>query len=273
MRVIINAANEAGLATRAEPDTFTLLLGEFSKADCRRVFPKATSKAYKAGFESLSQAQDFIASAACTFTPEQKSSYLQHKMDVLPVLAKGDVTGLRIDACLENRETGETRWVDVTGMHTSSCSYRDKELKALAKKKLSADIADLYKLPDVFLAEPSPNLLQREGEKIEKYSRLILTARKQFTEGKRLAIPAFSPFVFSDCGQLAPQAIELQDWIVEQYRRKCAKIGARSDGFTVQELVRSFRHKLKVEVQLAIAAGLGQMIQAAGQAWGGLGPA
>ena len=56
MRVIVRAAQEAGLSSRCEPDTHSLLLGEFSKADCRRVFPKATSKAYKTAFEKLSQA-------------------------------------------------------------------------------------------------------------------------------------------------------------------------------------------------------------------------
>ena len=53
--VIVSAAREAGLSARTEPDTHSLLLGEFSKADCRRVFPKAVSKAYKIGFENVSK--------------------------------------------------------------------------------------------------------------------------------------------------------------------------------------------------------------------------
>ena len=58
MRVIVTAAQQAGLIARVEPDTHSLLLGEFSKADCRRVFPKATSKAYKEAFEEVSKVVD-----------------------------------------------------------------------------------------------------------------------------------------------------------------------------------------------------------------------
>jgi hypothetical protein len=96
MRVIVNAAQEAGLFTRCEPDTHSLLLGEFSKADCRRVFPKAVSKAYKAGFEKLSQAVDFIASVDCSLSPEEKQTLIQTQIDLLPT-HQGESVGLRID--------------------------------------------------------------------------------------------------------------------------------------------------------------------------------
>ena len=44
-RVVVQAAMEAGLAVRVEPQTYDLLLGEFSRADCRRIFPKYASRA------------------------------------------------------------------------------------------------------------------------------------------------------------------------------------------------------------------------------------
>jgi len=99
----------------------------------------------------------------------------------------------------------------------------------------------------------------------------MLVAKKQHSEGKRISIPKFHPFVVSDCGELAPRAYDLQEWLVEQYRLKCAKAGPRADGCTAPDLVREFRHKLKVAVQVAVAAGLGSMICAAGQPWQGLG--
>ena len=113
VNVIVTLAKEAGLETRKEPDTYSLLLGEFSKKECQRVFPKRVDKAYKAGFEALSQAVDFTSSADCALTLEQKQSYIQNKIDKLPVLAKDDAAGLRIDASLTNPETGETFWVDI----------------------------------------------------------------------------------------------------------------------------------------------------------------
>ena len=78
-------------------------------------------------------------------------------------------------------------------------------------------------------------------------------------------------FFVSDCGELAPLAYDLQEWIVEQFRQKCLREGPRSDGCRPSDRVREFRHKLKVGVQVAVAAGLRSMIQGAGHAWGNLG--
>ena len=86
-------------------------------------------------------------------------------------------------------------------------------------------------------------------------------------------MPSFTPFVVSDFGEIAPSAMDLQEWIVEQFRRRCVKLGRRADGCSTSDLVRQFRHKFKVGIQMAIATGLGSMIQAAGQPWGDLGPA
>ncbi len=98
-----------------------------------------------------------------------------------------------------------------------------------------------------------------------------MAATKQHTDGKRSSLPKFSPFVVSDFGELSPAATELQEWLVDQYRVKLKKDGRRDDGCSNAELVRQFRHKFKVTVQLAIASGLGAMIQAGGQPWGDLG--
>ena len=98
-----------------------------------------------------------------------------------------------------------------------------------------------------------------------------MVAKQQHMDGKRSSLPSFTPFVVSDFGELSPAAVDLQEWIVEQFRKKCMKHGARADGCSTLDLVRKFRYKFKVAIQFAMAAGLGSMIQAAGQPWGGLG--
>jgi endogenous inhibitor of DNA gyrase (YacG/DUF329 family) len=271
MDVLANAGREAGLETKTEPDTHSLLLGEFSKADCRRVFPSKVSAAYRLGFQALSQASEFIASAECGLSVEEKAVYMQNKIDALPILDNRDAKGLRIDINFVNPTTGETIWVDVSAVHTSCPTYATAELKAIATRKLSTRVAELHLLPDALQGDPSPTLVKRELEKSEKYSRLVLVAKKQHSEHKRTSTPKFYPFVVSDCGELAPKAYDLQEWLVEQYRIKCANAGRRADGCTTADLVRQYRHKLKVAVQVAVAAGLGAMICAAGQPWHGLG--
>ena len=45
----------------------------------------------------------------------------------------------------------------------------------------------------------------------------------------------------------------------------------RADGLTVPELVRTFRHHLKISIQFAVASGIGAMIVAAGHPYQGIG--
>ncbi len=82
LRVIANAAQEAGLS-----------VGEFSKADCRRVFPKVASKAYKMHFKALLDAIDYISSNTCPLSDTEKQIHLQTKFDLLPSLDPKDTTG------------------------------------------------------------------------------------------------------------------------------------------------------------------------------------
>ena len=98
-----------------------------------------------------------------------------------------------------------------------------------------------------------------------------MIAAKQHMDGKRSTLPVFVPFVVSDFGELAPDAIDLQKWLVNQFRLRCIKLGRRPDGCSTDELVRHFRHRFKVDMQLAIATGMGCMIQSAGQPWGNIG--
>jgi len=92
-------------------------------------------------------------------------------------------------------------------------------------------------------------------------------AKKQFNEGKRRKIPAFIPFALADNGELAPAALEFQEYLVDCFRRKCSKDGPRDDGQTISQLITDYRHRLKLSVQFALASGVGAMITAAGQPW------
>ena len=83
--------------------------------------------------------------------------------------------------------------------------------------------------------------------------------------------PSYLPFVVSDFGELAPAAIDLQEWLVNQFCIRCVKLGRRADGCSTDDLVRQFRHRFKIGIQMAVASGLGAMILAAGQPWGGIG--
>jgi hypothetical protein len=267
-RVVVQAAMEAGLNVRVEPATYDLLLGEFSRADCRRIFPKAASKLYQDKFQAVLNALEVVSSPACTISAEEKAAYVQTRIDALPLLKSTELQGLRIDAAIENPTTGETKWIDVSVMHTSAASYAQAELKSIGEKITASNVAATFQLPDYLRAKPSPSLQKREVEKTFKYSRLIAVAKKQTKEKKRLQCPTFNPFIVSDFGDLSPAAIELQEWLVSAYAKKCEREGVRPDGCDRVSMIRSFRQKFKLNVQLAVASGLGGMLLTAGQPFG-----
>ena len=267
-RVVVQAAMEAGLSVRVEPDTYNLLLGEFTRADCRRIFPKAASRQYLEKFNAVLNSLEVVSSPNCTLSEVEKTAYVQARIDALPILAKNEVKGLRIDAALENTVTGETMWVDVSVMHTSCPSYASNEVKSVGQKINVSNIAASFELPDFLKSRPSPSLVWKEGEKNHKYSRLITVAQRQTKEKKRLQTPNFSAFIVSDFGDLSPKAIELQEWLVATFAKKCKQEGPRADGCSTDELTRAFRRKFKLNIQLAIAAGLGSMILTAGHPHG-----
>jgi len=268
MRVLVSAAQEAGLDARAEPDTYNLLLGDFSQASCKRMFPRRASKLYKDRVNAVVNAVDLISSPACVMTEAEKRDYVQKRIDELPAVAKEDAVGLRIDVSMENKSTGECKWVDTTVVHTAAESYREREFKAVVARNVSASTATSLATIDVFKFQPSPILIERTVSKVEKYSRLLWIAKKQSQQKKRQQAPLFAAFSVSDYGELSPAAAELLDWLVDQHRHMCERMGPRADGCKPLELVRDFRRKLKVSVQMAIAAGSGEMFHAAGQPWG-----
>jgi len=143
------------------------------------------SKPYQLAFDKLSQAQAFIASAYCNYSLEEKQIYIQKKIDLLPI-HQGEVVGLRVDVCLENPETGETKWVDTTVVHTTCASYRAKELTAVAKRNLTEAVAGMHALPKAWAQTSGPALLERQSLKCAKYGRLIMIAAKQHIDGNIL---------------------------------------------------------------------------------------
>jgi hypothetical protein len=237
-----------------------------SQSRLQRVFPKTASVKYKKAFADLVETIESVSAPSCPLSSVEKQALVQSKTDQLPLLDPQDTTGLRIDFAITNDSTGEVKWGDVTTVNTTSPSVCTAELKAISDRHISKIIAVDLKLPDILRTDSSPVLLSRESVKREKYSRLLLVAGKQFRDGKRAKMPVFVPYAISNC-ELSPAAIELHDWISDQYRAKCVKEGMRADGCTIPDLVRAFRRKLVMRTQLAIAAGIGGMICSAGLAW------
>ena len=256
------------MRARAEPDTYNLLLGDFSQANCKRMFPRRTSKLYRDRVNAVVNAVELISSPSCAMSDAEKRDYVQTRIDALPAVAKEDAVGLRIDVEIENKSTGECKWVDTTVVHTVAESYREREFKSVLARNVSTSTASSLSAIDALKFQASPILMERTVAKVEKYSRLLWIAKKQTQQKKRQQAPLFAAFSVSDFGELSPAATELLEWLVDQHRHLCERMGPRSDGCKPLELVREFKRKLKASVQMAVAAGSGEMFHGAGQPWG-----
>ena len=106
-------------------------------------------------------ALDVVSSPACTFSEEAKLGYVQVRIDALPLLTKTQLKGLHIDASLVDPTTGETKWIDISGMHTTAASYVAAEIKNVGQKVTSHNLSAVFELPDYAKAAPSPSLLKR----------------------------------------------------------------------------------------------------------------
>ena len=165
-----------------------------------KAFPKYPTAQYKKVFDELLVVLDFIRSAGCTLQEFERTALLQKKLDELPALNQKDTTGLRLDFTLTNTTTSEVKWGDVTVVNTTSTGCVQKELKAIRSRHLSKQIAADLKMPDVLRLDPSPALKEREVDKCEKYSRLMLIGEKQHRDGKRVKAPQFAPVAVSNFG-------------------------------------------------------------------------
>ena len=155
--------------------------------------------------------------------------------------------------------------------HGCAYSRREREFKSVLARNVSTSTASSLSAIDALKFQASPILMERTVAKVEKYSRLLWIAKKQTQQKKRQA-PLFAAFSVSDFGELSPAATELLDWLVDQHRHLCERMGPRSDGCKPLELVREFKRKLKASVQMAVAAGSGEMstLEQDNDAWDGI---
>ncbi len=89
--------------------------------------------------------------------------------------------------------------------------------------------------------------------------------------GLRTAAPLILPAVISTHGEFCPGTVQLQGWLVEQFRARLRLEGERADGENEDDLVAAFRCELRAALLVATAKGTAEMLpQGRGAAQQGL---
>ena len=264
---LMSHATEAGLIVSHEPATRSLLLGQFSKEICNKLFPKNHSKTYRECFDQVFKA---IEQAATSQTEHQRMRANEDlQAAVCKLESNRDGRGIRLDLSLKNPITSEEEWIDTTVIHSTADSYITKEFKHAQQMTLSRNFNQAGH-HDVTQNSISPAVSLAHKGKLQRYSALMKLASHQHRLGKRSTMPLLTPFVVSDVGEMNEEAIALQQRITAAYKRKLMQEGPRPDGQTINHLTSLFRAKLRVALQMAIVKGLGAMLRSGGHPfiWG-----
>jgi len=96
------------------------------------------------------------------------------------------------------------------------------------------------------------------------YNPLLAIANHQATNGARAKSPTFIAAVVSTFGEFGLETIKLQEALTNAYARKLSREGNRQDGFSVQRLTAEYRNKFRNRLHIAVAKGIGRMINTCG---------
>jgi hypothetical protein len=217
--VVSHYAAKAGcLASRVrEASTSELLENEFTPEECSKMFPLEASAALA---EGARQVLVDLRSAA-TLPADQREAKLAELDERLQDLRNSvvDGHGLRLDGTIQDPTSGELVWFDISVVHTTSRSYLKHEAKFSRERRAANEKGAAWK---------SAALMEAHQEKLNRYALLAAMVERQVLGGPRTA-PLILPAVVSTHGEFCPGAVQLQEWLVEQYRARLRLEGERDD--------------------------------------------
>jgi hypothetical protein len=84
--------------------------------------------------------------------------------------------------------------------------------------------------------------------KLDRYLLLAAMVQRQILDGPRTAAPLMLPVRVSTHGEFCPVTVQLQEWLLQQYRARLRLEGEREDGEKENNLITSFRYRTVVGV-------------------------
>jgi len=258
------AALKAGVQVcTGDVDTYKLLQGEFSKAQCKLLFPKAATKAYTDETRRLLDRFEQVAKLRGDEQREARQD-LQQQFEALQRLQDqscqptdhktGQRKGLRLDIQLTNRD-GDSLILDPTVVHSTAASRRQAEVALSWARKLG--VAAMRR-------KEAAAITVRTAEKHKTYGPLLATLASQQLRGVRGTVPTFLPLVATTHHELGEGFGQLEGFLLAAYQQRLEDEGERPDGLVATDLLASFLTEFRFDVHCAIAKGQAQMQLAAG---------
>ena len=231
-----------------EDSTPELLLRQFTPQQCSTMFPLKTSADQAEGARQVLT----DLRAAATHPTEQREAKLIELDERLQELRDSvvDGHGLRLDGTILQV------WFDVSAVHTTCKTHLKGEVKATLERRVAGREG---------ASRQSAALMEGYQGKLDRYSLLAAMVERQVLAGLRSAAPLILPVVISTHGEFCPGTVQLQEWLVGQYRARLRLEGERDDGVEEDELTTAFRCELRAALLVATAKGTAEMLAVAGR--------
>jgi hypothetical protein len=254
--VVSHHAAKAGcIATWVREDsTAELLLHQFTPQQCSTMFPLKMPAALA---EGARQALTDLRATA-TLPAGQREARLVEIDARLQELRDSvvDGHGLRLDGTILHPASGEQVWFDVSAVHTTCKTHLKGEVKSTLERRAAGKEG---------AGRQSAALMEAHQDKVDRYSLLEAMVERQVLAGLRTAAPLFLPAVISTHGEFCPGTVQLQEWLVEQFRARLRLEGERADGENEDDLITAFRCELRAALLVATAKGTAEMLAVAGR--------
>jgi hypothetical protein len=237
-----------------EDSTSELLLRQFTPQQCSTMFPLKTPADLA---EGARQVLTDLRTAAThpTGQREAKLVELDERLQELRDSVVGG-HGLRLDGAILHPASGEQVWFDVSAVHTTCKTHLKGEVKATLERRMAGREG---------ASRQSAALMEGYQGKLDRYSLLAAMVERQVLAGLRSAAPLILPVVISTHGEFCPGTVQLQEWLVGQYRARLQLEGEREDGMGEDELCTAFRCELRAALLVATAKGTAEMLAVAGR--------
>ena len=114
------------------------------------------------------------------------------------------------------------------------------------------------------LQQPGASVQAAHDRKIQRYGRLAEVMHREFENDLWAETPLVTPLAVSSFGSFSKRTERFIEQVVHVYKRSLAALGPRLDGREPKQLMRSFRHRYKSDLQFAIHMGTARMMLKAG---------
>ena len=224
-----------------EPETHKVLLSQFSKQQCRALFPKRPSKKRSKDIARVLEALEEVRAMPEGSDREAKYREVLKQLNALNNNNKQEEKkAVRLDIQLLHRD--DELLVDGTLVHSMTKTGKQAEAKRTWERLLS----DITAVRD----KPAAAIDSARTKKFTTYNPLLCIIKKQVLDKRRRKEPKFTPLAVTTFGEFGPGAVVVQEWLAMRLKADLEAtlqtVGQRPDGRTPAQLTGVFRARFRM---------------------------